>query len=398
MTEAPEYPFRNPSALEPPPEWAELREGCPVATIRLASGDEALLLTRYDDVRQVLSDPRFTRQLDAEDAARVTANESGGVFGSGGSSMSGDEHRAWRQLVGKAFTAKRVTAMQPRIQAMAEHLVEEMVAQGAPADLVSAVGFPLPVWAICDLLGVPDSDRDRFAYWSDTMLSMTKFGQEEIDAAQAEFDAYLVALTEAKQAEPGDDLVSELLSMVAGLDGRLTEQLVLGTAKGLLVAGHETTANMIGKMVSMLLADRGRWEALLADPKLVRPAVEEVLRFDANPGFGMPRYLSEEVEVAGEPLPKGTTVICSMAAANRDERQFERAGEMRLDRSPNPHVAFGVGPHSCIGQSLARTELQTVLKVLLDRLPTLELAVPVAELRRREGLVVGGLERVPVRW
>ncbi|MGP4096861.1 cytochrome P450 [Nonomuraea sp. KM90] len=398
MTEAPEYPFRNPSALEPPPEWAELREGCPVATIRLASGDEALLLTRYDDVRQVLSDPRFTRQLDAADAARVTANESGGVFGSGGSSMSGDEHRAWRQLVGKAFTAKRVTAMQPRIQAMAEHLVEEMVTREAPADLVSAVGFPLPVWAICDLLGVPDSDRDRFAYWSDTMLSMTRFGQEEIDAAQAEFDAYLVALTEAKQARPGDDLVSELLSMVAGLDGRLTEQLVLGTAKGLLVAGHETTANMIGKMVSMLLADRGRWEALLADPKLVRPAVEEVLRYDANPGFGMPRYLSEEVEVAGEPLPKGTTVICSMAAANRDERQFERADEMRLDRSPNPHVAFGVGPHSCIGQSLARTELQTVLKVLLDRLPTLELAVPVAELRRREGLVVGGLERVPVRW
>ncbi|MFB4280468.1 cytochrome P450 [Nonomuraea sp. MTCD27] len=398
MTEAPEYPFRNPSALEPPPEWAELREGCPVATIRLASGDEALLLTRYDDVRQVLSDPRFTRQLDAADAARVTANESGGVFGSGGSSMSGDEHRAWRQLVGKAFTAKRVTAMQPRIQAMAEHLVEEMVTREAPADLVSAVGFPLPVWAICDLLGVPDSDRDRFAYWSDTMLSMTRFGQEEIDAAQAEFDAYLVALTEAKQARPGDDLVSELLSMVAGLDGRLTEQLVLGTAKGLLVAGHETTANMIGKMVSMLLADRGRWEALLADPKLVRPAVEEVLRYDANPGFGMPRYLSEEVEVAGEPLPKGTTVICSMAAANRDERQFERADEMRLDRSPNPHVAFGVGPHSCIGQSLARTELQTVLRVLLDRLPTLELAVPVAELRRREGLVVGGLERVPVRW
>ncbi|MFC5831523.1 cytochrome P450 [Nonomuraea insulae] len=397
VTEAPEYPFRNPSALEPPQEWAEFRQGCPVAPIRLASGDQALLLTRYDDVKQVLSDPRFTRQLDAEDAARVTANESGGVFGSG-TSMSGDEHRAWRQLLGKAFTARRVTAMQPRIQAMAEHLVREMVSRGAPADLVGSVGFPLPVWAICDLLGVPDSDRGRFAYWSDTMLSMTKFGQEEIDAAQAEFDAYLVALVGAKRAEPGDDLVSELLSIVEGLDGRLTEQLMLGTAKGLLVAGHETTANMIGKMMSMVLADRARWESLLADRALIRPAVEEVLRFDANPGFGMPRYLTEEVEVAGEKLPKGTTVICSMASANRDERQFEGAGEMRLDRSPNPHVAFGVGPHSCIGQALARTELQTVLKVLLDLLPTLELAVPAAELKRREGLLVGGLEQVPVRW
>ncbi|UBU17927.1 cytochrome P450 [Nonomuraea gerenzanensis] len=398
VEQAPHYPFANPGALEPPHEWAELRDGCPIAPVRLASGDRALLLTRYDDVKQVLSDPRFTRQLDAPDAARVTANESGGVFGSGGSSMSGEEHRAWRQLVGKAFTAKRVMAMQPRIEAMAVRLVEGMVAEGAPADLVSAVGFPLPVWAICDLLGVPDSDREKFAYWSDTMLSMTRYAQEEIDAAQAEFDGYLVALVEGKKAAPGDDLISELLAMVEGLDGRLTEQLMLGTAKGLLVAGHETTANMIGKMVSMLLADRGRWEALLADRALIRPAVEEALRFDANPGFGMPRYLSEEVEVGGERLPGGTTVICSMASANRDERQFEQAGEMRLDRSPNPHVAFGAGPHSCIGQSLARTELQTVLKVLLDELPTLELAVPAGELRRREGLIVGGLERVPVRW
>ncbi|GAA2895782.1 cytochrome P450 [Streptosporangium fragile] len=395
---APQYPFPNPSALEPPSEWAELRDGCPIAPIRLASGDTALLLTRYADVKQVLSDPRFTRQLDAPDAARVTANESGGVFGSGGSSMSGDEHRAWRQLVGKAFTAKRVIAMQPRIEAMAEHLVERMVGEGAPADLVGAVGFPLPVWAICDLLGVPDSDRDRFAYWSDTMLSMTRFTQEEIDAAQADFDAYLVALVEAKRAEPGQDLISELLSMVEGLEGRLTEQLMLGTAKALLVAGHETTANMIGKMAAMLLADRARWQALLADRALIRPAVEEVLRFDANPGFGMPRYLSEEVEVAGETLPKGTTVICSMAAANRDERQFDGADRMRLDRSPNPHVAFGAGPHSCLGQALARTELQTVLKVLLERLPSLELAIPADELRRREGLVVGGLQQVPVRW
>ncbi|MFC3543195.1 cytochrome P450 [Nonomuraea ferruginea] len=398
VNEPPAYPFRNPSALEPPPEWAELRRSCPVAPIRLASGDRALLLTRYDDVRQVLSDPRFTRQLDAPDAARATAQESGGVFGSLGRSMTGDEHRAWRQLVGRAFTARRVTAMRPRIEAMAGHLVEEMAARGQPADLVSGVGFPLPVWAICDLLGVPDTDRDRFSYWSDTLLSMTRYGAAEIDAAQAEFDAYLVALVEAKRAGPGDDLISELLAMVEGLDGRLTERLMLSTAKGLLVAGHETTANMIGKMASMLLADRSRWEALLADPSLIPPAVEEVLRFDANPGFGMPRYLSEEVEVAGETLPKGTTVVCSLAAANRDERRFEQAGELRLDRAPNAHVTFGVGPHSCLGQALARVELQTVLKVLLERLPSLALAVPHGELERREGLIVGGLERVPVRW
>ncbi|MEV8631674.1 cytochrome P450 [Streptosporangium sp. NPDC051023] len=396
--DVPEYPFRSPGALEPSQEWAELREECPVAPIRLASGDEALLVTRYDDVRQVLANPRFTRRLDADDAARVTANESGGVFGDSGMGINDDNHRMWRQLVGKAFTAKRVIAMRPRIEAMAEHLVGNMTVQGAPADLVSALGFPLPVWAICDLLGVSDSDRDKFAYWSDTMLSMTKYGQDEIDAAQAEFDAYLVALADAKRAEPGDDLISELLSIAGELDGRLTEQMVLVTAKGLLVAGHETTANMIGKMVAMLLSDRTRWEQLLSDRELIRPAVEEALRLDANPGFGIPRYIGEEAEVADETLSAGTTVVCSIASANRDDRQFEQADQMRLDRSPNPHLTFGAGPHSCLGQALARTELQTVLKVLLDRLPTLELAVPAEELKRREGLIVGGLEQVPVRW
>nr|AGE14558.1 cytochrome P450 hydroxylase sb24 [Nonomuraea dietziae] len=320
------------------------------------------------------------------------------MFGSGGTNMGADTHRQWRQLIGKAFTAKRVSAMQPGIEAMAEHLVDEMIKQGSPADLAGALGFPLPVWVICDLLGVPDSDRDRFSYWSDTMLSLTRFTQVEIDAAQAEFDDYLRAHVAAKRATPGDDLISELISLVGALDGRMTEEIMMLTAKGLLVAGHETTSNMIGKMVAMLLADRGRWEQLLADRSLIRLAVEESLRYDANPGFGIPRYISEEIQVDDITVPAGTTVVCNLAAANRDERQFDHAADMDLTRSPNPHLAFGAGPYACLGQALARTELQTVLKVLLDRLPTLELAVPVADLARREGLIVGGLRQVPVRW
>ena len=167
---------------------------------------------------------------------------------------------------------------------------------------------------------------------------------------------------------------------------------------GLLVAGHETTANMIGKMMAMLLSDRSRWEQLLADPSLVRTAVEEALRYDANAGFGMIRYLTEDVEVSGGVLPAGTTAVCSMASANRDENVFDAAVEMDLTRSPNLHLSFGAGPHSCIGQPLARAELQVVLEVLLRRLPTLELAVPAAELRPVEGLAVGGLREVPVKW
>jgi cytochrome P450 len=281
---------------------------------------------------------------------------------------------------------------------IAEGLIDDMVEGGAPGDLKASLGFPLPVYVICDMLGVPAADRDRFSYWSDTLLNLTRYGKEEIEAAQAEFFQYMSDHLAAKRAEPGEDLLSELIAVGGPEDGGLTDLQIVVTGMGLLVAGHETTANMIGKMVSMLLADRSRWEALLADPKLIRTTVEESLRLDANSGFGLPRYLKEGTEVSGEHLPKGTTVICSMAAANRDEQAFEAAEHFDLARSPNPHLAFGAGAHSCLGQALARTELQVVLEVLLRKLPGLELAVPVAELERVEGLAVGGLRTVPVRW
>jgi cytochrome P450 len=392
----PDYPFANPAPLTPPAEWAELRRTCPVSRVRLPSGDEAVLLSRYRDVKNLLADPRFTRTLAAADAARLSAD--GTVFGRGDSEITGPFHGEWRRLVGRAFTAKRVAELRPRIEAMAGHLIDEMVRQGPPADLCAKVAFPLPVWAICGLLGVPDADRDRFRYWSDTMLSLTRYSRAEIEAAEAEFTAYMSALIAAKRAAPGDDLISDLLALVGSLESGLTERMLLLTAQGLLVAGHETTTNMIGKMVAMLLADRTRWETLLADPSLVRTAVEESLRFDANPGFGLPRYLGEPVELGGVTLPAGTTVICNMGAANRDEEEFDRADEMVLDRSPNAHITFGVGPYACLGQALARAELRSVLRELLRRVPTLELAVPVEELAYRQGLLVGGLERLPVRW
>jgi cytochrome P450 len=395
------YPIPRPAALEPPAEWAELRRECPVARVALPSGDEARLLTRYADVRQVLSDPRFGRRLDAPDAARLTASESGGVFNSemaGAVPETGEAHQQWRRMISKWFTVRRMTALRPRIEAMAERLVHEMTQRGRPADLKANLGFPLPVWVICDMLGVPDSDRDRFAHWSDTMLNLTRYTDDEVAAAQAEFVEYMAAHVADKRAEPAEDILSELIAASDAAGGRLPDAVLVATGQGLLVAGHETTANMIAKMVAMLLADRRRWEQLLDDPSLVRTAVEEVLRFDANPGIGMVRYLDEPVEVSGERLPAGTTVMCSMAAANRDENAFDGADRMDLRRSPNPHLAFGAGPHSCVGQPLARTELQVVLEVLLRELPSLDLAVPVAELTAVEGLVVGGLRELPVTW
>ncbi|AUX21539.1 cytochrome P450 [Sorangium cellulosum] len=394
-----EYPFRAPSAVEPPEEWAKLRQGCPVAHIRLPSGDKAMLVTRYDDVRQVLADPRFTRNLAQDGAARITANEGGSAFENKDAAdlAGGEAHERWRRLISRWFTVKRIAAMQQRIEAMAHQLVDEMVAKGPPADLVSELAFPLPVWVIAEILGISVEDRDRLAHWSNAMLTMTQFTQEEVDEAQAEFVQYLMGHVAKKRAELGDDLLSDLIR-AADEGERIHEKLLLMTAQGILVAGHETTSNMIGKMVAMLLSDRRRWEQLLAEPSLVRSAVEEVLRFDANAGFGLPRFVTEEIELSGAKVPGRTTLICSMAAANRDEEAFERADEMVLNRSPNPHLTFGAGAHSCVGQALARTELQTVLSVLLRRLPTLELAVPPAELPRREGLLVGGIERVLLRW
>jgi cytochrome P450 len=165
-----------------------------------------------------------------------------------------------------------------------------------------------------------------------------------------------------------------------------------------LIAGHEATSNMIGKMVAMLLADRSRWEQLLADRSLIRYAVEEALRFDTNFGVGIPRYVTEDIELSSGTLPAGTTVLCHPGAANRDLAVFPDAEDMNLRRAPNPHVTFGGGQFSCLGASLARTELQVSLELLLDRLPTLELAVPAEKLCAHEGLLVGGLSEVPVRW
>lgn len=401
MKEELSYPIRSNAPLEPPEEWAELRDQCPVARVTLPSGDQATLLTRYEDVERVLADPRFSRLLTAPDAARVSATEDGGLFNSELAQVipdGGEEHQHWRRLVIRWFTAKRMADLRPAMTEMAERLVDDLVERGAPGDLRASLGFPLPVYVICDMLGVPAADRDRFGYWSDTLLNLTRYEKAEIDAAQAEFFQYMSGHLAAKRAEPGDDLLSELLAVGGPEEGGLSELQVLVTGMGLLVAGHETTANMIGKMVAMLLADRTRWERLLADRSLIRTAVEETLRMDADPGIGLPRYLGEEIEVGGTVLPRGTTVLCSMAAANRDGSVFERADELDLARSPNPHLTFGSGPHSCLGMALARTELQVVLEVLLRRLPSLELAVPVAELERVEGLAVGGLERVPVRW
>ena len=393
------YPLERPGALEAPVEWNDLRERCPVARVTMPSGDEAFLITRYADVKQVLSDPRFPRIGREEGATRIT--ESGGAFDSDTSQVlpqTGDGHQRWRRMLSKWFTAKRMAALRPEIAAMTDRLIDQMLEQEQPSDLKAALGFPLPVWVICTLLGVPDSDRDKFSYWSDTFLNLDRYSVEETQAAQQEFVGYMHAHVQQKRADPGDDILGTMIKDGEAAGEPISDAVLIATGQGLLVAGHETTANMIGKMTAMLLADRTRWEQLLADRSLIRTTVEEVLRMDTNLGFGMTRYITDDLDLSDESVQPKTTLICDMAAANRDQRVFDDPETLDLTRSPNPHLTFGAGPHSCLGQMLARTELQIVLEVMLRRLPALRLAIEPADLRRIEGLIVGGLREVPVSW
>lgn len=395
-----DFPFEPPSALGAPQQWAQLRSGCPVAHVRAANGAEGVALTRYADVKALLADPRFERGSMTGDPAGAGGDDT--LLAAGSDMFAGGErHLHWRRILGRTFTVKRVRALQPGIERTTHELIDAMVATtpaGETADLTPALGFPLPVFVICDLLGVPAADRDRFSGWSDRILNVSLYSRDEMLGAGMELYAYIEGHVRDRRENPGGDLLTALVQGSDTPEGEMTEFELVMTGMALLIAGHETTANMIGKMVSMLLADRSRWEALVADPSLVRTAVEESLRFDANLGFALSRQVDEPIDVAGTPVPADTIVWSVMASANRDEQVFERADEMVLDRSPNPHISFGVGAHSCLGQTLARVELQTVLSVLLERLPTLALAVPADELRRREGLLVGGLESVPVRW
>ncbi|MCF3142686.1 cytochrome P450 [Streptomyces platensis] len=397
------YPLSYETALDPPAEWAELRSKCPVVTVTVPDGSQAKLLTRYDDVKEMLADPRFTRpDLIGESGNSAEASATSAAENTTASPFSvpkhGEEHQRWRRMVGKWFTAKRMAALRPQMAAIADQLLDEMTGRGNSGDLKAHLAFPLPVYVICDMLGVPAEDRHLFSYWSDNFLNLTRYSAQERQAAVGEFAAYMAGHIAAKRSEPADDLLSTLIEERSDEGPALTDAELLGTGMGLLVAGHETTANMIGKTVAMLLADRTRWERLLENPSLVRSTVEEALRFDVNGGFGLRRHLTEDVEIGGEVLSEGTTVVCAMAAANRDETAFANAAEMDLARTPNPHLAFGAGPHSCLGQALARTELQVTLEVLLRRLPSLELDVPATDLERLEGLLVGGLSEVPVRW
>ncbi|HEY3503593.1 MAG TPA: cytochrome P450 [Actinocatenispora sp.] len=400
VAEVPTIPFPDAFRLDPGDTWARLRDEAPLTRVRTPAGDLVWLVTRYDDVRTVLTDPRFSRAgTVAPGAPRVAVSSPlPGTL----PTTDPPEHTRLRRLVSAAFAYRRVETYRPWIRELAVELADGLGAAGAPADLRAGLGLPLPIRVICRLLGVPYrrellnsvyADRDRFREWTELAYSMVPAEAARVHAAMDALTGYLAGLVAAKRAEPGDDILSELAADPAGLS---PDEL---TAFGLnlLVAGHETSANQITGFVATLLRDPARWDRLVAEPDLVPTAVEELLRHTRLSETGQLRVAVEDVALAGGTVRAGEGVMAAIASANRDPRAFDRPDEVVLDREPGRHLAFGVGTHFCLGAHLARVELQETLSALLARFPGLRLAVPAEALVWRH-VLVSGVDALPVRW
>ncbi|GAA2553401.1 cytochrome P450 [Pseudonocardia hydrocarbonoxydans] len=391
------YPFAEPDGLTFDPRYARLRREEPLARVALPYGGEAWLATRLDDVRTVLADPRFSRAATVgADVPRVRPeidHEPASIL-----NMDAPEHTRLRKLVARAFTVRRVEALRPRAAALTAELLDGMRAAGPPADLVAHLSVPLPVTIICELLGVPVADRDVFRAGADAALSTTGMSPAQRTRARDALLAYMAGLVARRREEPTDDLLGALV--VARDDGdALSERELVGLGVGILVAGHETTMNMIGNIVFALLTRPDRGEALRSGPGAVARGVEELLRYlPLGASAGFPRIATEDVELAGGTVRAGDAVVVSVAAANRDPEAFENPDTLVLDRAENRHVAFGHGLHHCLGAQLARMELQEAVGSLLAAFPDLRLAVDPADVPWRTGALVRGPEELLLSW
>lgn len=438
-TNAPRCPVRVPLPgsyrIDPAPAWTWLREHDPVTRARTVRGQEVWLVTRYELVRTVLADPRFSRAA----AVRPGGPHAGAVAPRPGSLTAVDppEHTRMRRLVAASFGPRRIERWRPWIAGVAEDLAGELAAAsaakaGCPADLRRAMALPLPLAVVGRLLGVPDADREHFEAWSDRLYSLRAPDPGDSDGAAGSgvaadgdgatgnaaagddrgdggaYDAlheYLAELLAAKRSHPatGDepDLLDDLVAQADTPHGLSSAELV-GFAASLLVAGYETTASQLASFAVELLREPARWDRLACEPELVGPAVEELLRINRLSETGQVRVALEDVELGGVRIRAGDGVLAAIGPANRDPRAFPDPERYLPDRyapgnQAEHHLTFGHGPHFCLGARLARIELVEALRALLARLPTLRLAIPPEQISWRETLIRGPAE-VPVRW
>ncbi|MDQ0756597.1 cytochrome P450 [Arthrobacter sp. B3I4] len=375
--------------LDPFPHYHRMREAAPVFHDE-PSGSWHVF--RYDDVQRALSEhATFSSRMGGDDPSGT-----GQLFAASLITTDPPRHRQLRSLVTQAFTPKAVDALAPRISSLTGELLDAISARGT-ADLIKELAYPLPVIVISELLGIPAEDRDRFKRWSDAIVSQSQAGSVNADheATNLEMTGYFLALIEQRRKRPGEDLISSLLG--AEIDGqKLTVPELLGFCSLLLVAGNETTTNLIGNAVLCFTEKPGTIERLLRQPALLPGAIEEVLRF-RSPVQSMYRVTVADTVLGGTRIPAGAPLVAWIGSANRDERQFERPDEFDADRGQNRHLAFGHGVHFCLGAPLARLEARTALEAILSRLPGLDL-VPGTELERMDSTIVYGVKALPVNW
>jgi cytochrome P450 len=391
------YPFPDSHRLDVPPEFADLRAKCPVQRVELPYGGEGWLVTRQADVKTVLGDPRFSRAATVRaDIPRTKAwlNPGGDIL-----SLDPPEHARIRRLVSGAFSRRNVELWRPRIEELVDELVAGIRAAGSPVDLVDSFTMPLPITVICEMLGVPAADRHFFQRFSELMFSDTGVAAEDIEDAVTALRSYLAEHVARHRAEPQDDLLSELIAARDEEEGRLSEEELVTLGMTILAAGHETTANAIANFVHTLLAE-GLWGDLAAHADRLDTAVEELLRFVPLGGSeSLPRVATEDVPLQDMTVRKGEAVFPAMVSANFDGEVFTGPDVLDLGRKHNPHLAFGFGPHFCLGAQLARTEIRVALATLLREFPRLHLAVPLAEVPWREDTaLIRGPRHLPVAW
>ncbi|MGH3586533.1 MAG: cytochrome P450 [Pseudonocardia sp.] len=391
MASAVQLPFDQPVPLRPAPLLRELQVAGPVHRVRTAVGDDAWLVTGYEQVRGLLDDDRLGRSHpDPGNAARTGESALfGGPLGEFTTEQA--DHSRMRALLQPHFSPKGMRALRPRVEQLTSALLDELEEHGPPADLHEALALPLPIAVISELLGVPDEDRARFRAWTQATADIRDHARSV--QGLAELFGYCRQLVAHRRREPADDVLSRLCVT----DG-VSDDEAAGLATSLLFAGHETTVVAIGLGAVRLLTDPGQWRQLRSDPSRIGEVVEEMLRIQGSGGGGIPRYARTDLEIEGVTVRAGELVLLDIGAANHDEGTFPDPDRFAPTRRATGHLTFGQGARYCIGAPLARIELQVVFSQLVPRFPDMRLAVGVDELRFTTDVLTAGLRELPVIW
>ena len=400
VAEAPSYPMRKAEGcpFDPPPQLRELQAEGPITKVRLWDGRTPWLVTRYAEQRQLLGDRRISSDSTNPAFPRIvpvapgTANQGLSFI-----NMDDPEHARLRRMVTAQFAIKRVETLRPAVQKIVDDLLDDLLAGPRPVDLVEAFALPVPSLVICELLGVPYSDHGFFQDNSKVLIKRS-VTPEERSAARGGLLEYLDRLLDEKIRAPKDDLLSELAGRVTAGEMTRAEAVMMGVL--MLIAGHETTANMIALGTFALLEHPDQLDRLreTEDPALVASAVNELLRYLNITHTGRLRVVLEDIEIAGHVLRAGDSVIMANDIGNRDPAVYDAPDELDVGREARNHIAFGFGVHQCLGQPLARLELQVVYGTLYRRIPTLRLAVDPADVPLKHDGFVYGVYELPVTW